>query len=64
MLVFLYGTGSRINEMLALKVEDVDLTGGTVKFRTRFASRTRVIPDLFDQVPPLIIIVETPNPMK
>jgi integrase/recombinase XerD len=44
MLLFLYGTGSRINEMLALKYEDVDRKHGTVTFRSYFANRTRTIP--------------------
>jgi integrase/recombinase XerD len=44
MLLFLYGTGSRINEMLALKYEDVDPKHGTVTFRPDFANRTRTIP--------------------
>ena len=44
MLLFLYGTGSRINEMLALRCEDVDTKRGTVTFRPDFANRRRIIP--------------------
>lgn len=42
-LVFLYGTGARINETLALEPDDVDLANNTVTFR--HATRcTRTVP--------------------
>ena len=44
LLLFLYGTGSRINETLALKYKDVDLRRGTVTFRPHIRNRTRTIP--------------------
>jgi integrase len=44
MLLFLYGTGCRINEMLALKYDEVDLKHGRVTFRPGLANRTRTIP--------------------
>jgi integrase/recombinase XerD len=43
-LLFLYGTGSRINEALSLRIEDVDLERGTVRFQQSATSRTRTIP--------------------
>lgn len=43
-LLFLYGTGSRINEALSLKIEDVDLKQRTVTFHRPVPSRTRTIP--------------------
>jgi integrase/recombinase XerD len=43
-LLFLYGTGARINETLSLRPEDVDLKHGTVTFHRPIASRTRTIP--------------------
>jgi len=44
MLLFLFGTGSRINEMLALKYDEVDLKHGRVTFRPGLENRTRTIP--------------------
>jgi integrase/recombinase XerD len=43
-LLFLYGTGARINETLCLKLNDVDLKRGTVTFGLSTANRTRVVP--------------------
>lgn len=43
-LLFLYGTGARINETLQLSTEDVDLKQGTITFRPRLVGRTRLIP--------------------
>jgi integrase/recombinase XerD len=43
-LLFLYGTGARINETLRLKLSDVDLRRGTVTFGRYTANRRRVVP--------------------
>jgi integrase/recombinase XerD len=42
-LLLLYGTGARINEVASLKSKDVDLSHGTVTFR-RSPSRPRTVP--------------------
>ncbi len=44
MLLFLYGTGARINETLCLRPNDVDLKHGTVAFRRTSPNRARVVP--------------------
>jgi integrase/recombinase XerD len=43
-LLFLYGTGARINETLSLRSNDLDLKHGTVTFRGSAANRARTIP--------------------
>ncbi len=43
-LLFLYGTGSRINEALSLRREDVDFEQGTVTFRRANPTRSRTVP--------------------
>lgn len=43
-LLFLYGTGARINETLRLKRHDVDLRAGTVTFGRSAVRRRRVVP--------------------
>jgi integrase/recombinase XerD len=43
-LLFLYGTGSRINEALSLRREDVDFEHGTVTFRRTDPARSRTVP--------------------
>jgi integrase len=43
-LLFLYGTGSRINEALCLRREDIDFEQGTVTFRTAHSARSRTVP--------------------
>ena len=42
--LFLYGTGARVAETLALKQNDVDLSKGTVSFHRLASHRTRTIP--------------------
>jgi integrase/recombinase XerD len=43
-LLFLYGTGSRINEALSLRREDIDFQLGTVTFRKATPNRSRSVP--------------------
>jgi integrase/recombinase XerD len=43
-LLFLYGTGSRINEALSLRREDIDFKQGTVTFRRANPARSRTVP--------------------
>ena len=43
-LLFLYGTGSRINEALSLRRKDVDFKQGTVMFRKAAPNRARIVP--------------------
>jgi integrase/recombinase XerD len=43
-LLFLYGTGARINETLSLGWNDVDLTHGTVTFRGSTTHSARTVP--------------------
>jgi integrase/recombinase XerD len=43
-LLFLYGTGARINETLSLKIQDVDVKQKTVTFHQSDRRRTRTIP--------------------
>jgi integrase/recombinase XerD len=43
-LLFLYGTGSRINEALSLCREDIDFQLGTVTFRKATPNRSRSVP--------------------
>ena len=43
-LLFLYGTGARINETLQVATNDVDLKRGTITFRPSFVGRTRTVP--------------------
>ena len=43
-LLFLYGTGSRINEALSLRREDVDFEQGTVTLRRADPARSRTVP--------------------
>jgi integrase/recombinase XerD len=44
LLLFLYGTGARINETLFLRCDDVDLRRGTVTFNRNHGDRMRTIP--------------------
>jgi integrase/recombinase XerD len=44
LLLFLYGTGARMNETLALQFADVDLKHSAVTFHHRIAGRKRTIP--------------------
>jgi integrase/recombinase XerD len=43
-LMFLYGTGSRINEALSLRREDINFEQGTVTFRRADPVRSRTVP--------------------
>jgi integrase len=43
-LLLLYGTGARINEVTSLTSKDVDLSHGTVTFRRGSPSRSRTVP--------------------
>jgi integrase/recombinase XerD len=43
-LLFLYGTGTRISEALSLKIEDMDLQHGTVTIHPSTGNRPRTIP--------------------
>jgi integrase/recombinase XerD len=43
-LLFLYGTGSRINEALSLRRGDIDFEQGTVAFRRADPARSRTVP--------------------